>query len=68
LIAQQGGQYLNCDVPADRTLILNKLWSPQAPLLVLEKSTKCTTRKPGSKACSTANLPPSNCWLRAAPA
>jgi predicted AAA+ superfamily ATPase len=37
LIAQQGGQYLNYDVPADRALILNQRWSPQAPLLVLDE-------------------------------
>lgn len=24
LIAQQGGQYLNCDVPADRAVILSQ--------------------------------------------
>ena len=36
-IAQQGGQYLNYDVPADRALILNQRWSPQAPLLVLDE-------------------------------
>ena len=37
LIAQQGGQCLNYDVPADRALILNQRWSPQAPLLVLDE-------------------------------
>jgi uncharacterized protein len=37
LIAQHGGQYLNYDVPADRALILNQRWSPQAPLLVLDE-------------------------------
>jgi predicted AAA+ superfamily ATPase len=37
LIAQQGGQYLNYDVPADRALILNQRWSPQSPLLVLDE-------------------------------
>jgi len=35
LIAQQGGQYLNYDVPADRTIILHQRWNPLAPLLVL---------------------------------
>jgi len=37
LMAQQGGQYLNCDVPADRALILKQRWSPQASLLVLDE-------------------------------
>ena len=37
LMAQQGGQYLNYDVPADRALILKQRWSPQAPLLVLDE-------------------------------
>lgn len=37
LIAQQGGQYLNYDVPADRALILNQRWNPQAPLLVFDE-------------------------------
>lgn len=37
LIAQQGGQYLNYDVAAERSLILNQRWSPQAPLLVLDE-------------------------------
>lgn len=37
LIAQQGGQYLNYDVPADRALILHQRWNPQAPLLVLDE-------------------------------
>jgi predicted AAA+ superfamily ATPase len=37
LIAQQGGQYLNYDVPADRALILNQRWNPQSPLLVLDE-------------------------------
>lgn len=37
LLAQQGGQYLNYDVPADRAMILNQRWSPQAPLLVLDE-------------------------------
>lgn len=37
LIARQGGQYLNYDVPADRALILNQRWNPQAPLLVLDE-------------------------------
>ena len=37
LITLQGGQYLNYDVPADRALILNQRWSPQAPLLVLDE-------------------------------
>ena len=37
LIAQQSGQYLNYDVPADRALILNQRWSAQAPLLVLDE-------------------------------
>ena len=35
LIAQQGGQYLNYDVPADRVIILHQRWNPLAPLLVL---------------------------------
>jgi len=34
LIAQHGGQYLDYGVPADRALILNQRWNPQAPLLV----------------------------------
>ena len=37
LLAQQGGQYLNYDVPADRAMILHQRWSPQAPLLVLDE-------------------------------
>lgn len=37
LVAQQGGQYLNYDVPADRAMILHQRWSPQAPLLVLDE-------------------------------
>jgi predicted AAA+ superfamily ATPase len=37
LIAQQGGQYLSYDVAADRALIVNQRWSPQAPLLVLDE-------------------------------
>ena len=37
LMAQQGGQYLNYDVPADRALILKQRWSPQAPLQVLDE-------------------------------
>jgi uncharacterized protein len=37
LIAQQGGQYLNYDVPTDRSLILNQRWNPQAPLLVFDE-------------------------------
>ena len=37
LIAQRGGQYLNYDVAADRAIILNQRWSPQAPLLVLDE-------------------------------
>ena len=37
LMAQQGGQYLNYDVPTDRALILKQRWSPQAPLLVLDE-------------------------------
>ena len=45
LIAQQGGQYLNYDVPADRTLILNQRWSPQAPLLVLDEVHKMSDWK-----------------------
>ena len=28
LIAQQGGHYLNYDIPSDRALILNQRWSP----------------------------------------
>ena len=34
---QQGGQYLNYDVPADRALMRKQLWNPQAPLLVLDE-------------------------------
>ncbi len=45
LIAQQGGQYLNYDVPADRALILNQRWNPQAPLLVLDEIHKMTDWK-----------------------
>ena len=37
LIAQQGGQYLNYDIAADRALILHQRWNPQAPLLVLDE-------------------------------
>jgi predicted AAA+ superfamily ATPase len=37
LLEQQGGQYLNYDVPADRALIVHQRWSPQAPLLVLDE-------------------------------
>jgi len=37
LIALQGGQYLNYDVPVDRALILNQRWGPQSPLLVLDE-------------------------------
>jgi predicted AAA+ superfamily ATPase len=37
LIAQQGGQYLNYDVPADRAIILHQRWNPLAPLLVLDE-------------------------------
>ena len=37
LIAQRGGQYLNYDVAADRAIIVNQRWSPQAPLLVLDE-------------------------------
>ena len=46
LIAQGGGQYLNYDVAADRAIILNQRWSPQAPLLVLDEVHKM----PGWKA------------------
>ena len=46
LIAQRGGQYLNYDVAADRAIILNQRWSPQAPLLVLDEVHKM----PGWKA------------------
>lgn len=46
LLAQQGGQYLNYDVPADRAIILHQRWSPQAPLLVLDEVHKM----PGWKA------------------
>lgn len=45
LIAQQGGQYLNYDVPADRALILKQRWNPQAPLLVLDEIHKMTDWK-----------------------
>jgi hypothetical protein len=37
LIDQQGGQYLNYDVPADRAIILHQHWNPLAPLLVLDE-------------------------------
>jgi predicted AAA+ superfamily ATPase len=37
LLAQQGGQYLNYDVAADRALILHQRWNPRAPLLVLDE-------------------------------
>lgn len=37
LLAMQGGQYLNYDVPTDRALILNQRWNPQAPMLVLDE-------------------------------
>lgn len=37
LLAQQGGQYLNYDVPGDRAMILHQRWNPQAPLLVLDE-------------------------------
>ena len=37
LIAQRGGQYLNYDVAADRAIIVNQRWSPQASLLVLDE-------------------------------
>ena len=37
LIENQGGQYLNYDVVADRALILNQRWNPQTPLLVLDE-------------------------------
>ena len=37
LIAQQGGQYLNYDIPADRALIIHQRWNTQAPLLVLDE-------------------------------
>jgi predicted AAA+ superfamily ATPase len=47
LIAQLGGQYFNYDVAADRAIILNQRWSPQAPLLVLDEVHKM----PGWKAC-----------------
>lgn len=46
LLAQQGGQYLNYDVPADRAMIVHQRWSPQAPLLVLDEVHKM----PGWKA------------------
>ena len=46
LIAQGGGQYLNYDVAAERAIILNQRWSPQAPLLVLDEVHKM----PGWKA------------------
>lgn len=37
LMVQTGGQYLNCDVAADRALILKQRWRPQAALLVLDE-------------------------------
>ena len=46
LISQRGGQHLNYDVAADRAIILNQRWSPQAPLLVLDEVHKM----PGWKA------------------
>jgi len=45
LIAQRGGQYLNYDVAADRAIILNQRWSPQAPLLVLDEIHKMPSWK-----------------------
>ncbi len=46
LLAQQGGQYLNYDIPTDRAMIVHQRWSPQAPLLVLDEVHKM----PGWKA------------------
>ena len=46
LLAQQGGQYLSYDVPADRAMILHQRWSLQASLLVLDEVHKM----PGWKA------------------
>lgn len=46
LVVQQGGQYLNYAVAADRAMILHQRWSPQAPLLVLDEIHKM----PGWKA------------------
>jgi hypothetical protein len=37
LISRRGGQYLNYDIAADRSIILQQRWSPQAPLLVLDE-------------------------------
>lgn len=37
LISRSGGQYLNYDIAADRSIILQQRWSPQAPLLVLDE-------------------------------
>ncbi len=45
LIAQRGGQYLNYDVAADRAIILNQRWSPQASLLVLDEVHKMPSWK-----------------------
>ena len=35
--AGAGGQYLNYDVAADRSLIVNQRWNPRTPLLVLDE-------------------------------
>ena len=45
LIAQQGGQYLNYDIPADRALIIHQRWNTQAPLLVLDEIHKMSDWK-----------------------
>ncbi len=45
LIAQQGGQYLNDDVPADRTIIRHQGWNPLAPLRVLDEIHNMPDRK-----------------------
>jgi len=45
LISQRGGQYLNYDVAADRAIILNQRWSPQASLLVLDEVHKMPSWK-----------------------
>ncbi len=49
LIAEQGGQYLNYDVAADQSLIVNQRWSPRAPLLVLDEIHKMPNWKPWLK-------------------
>ena len=45
LIAQQSGQYLNYDIPADRALLLHQRWSTGAPALVLDEIHKMPNLK-----------------------